>query len=92
MAVTTRILENFIGGRWVPASGGGTVDDLNPADPSDVLARIPLSSADDARALKNRVDAIVVGAAFMRAVAEDPARGAADRADALARALIGALA
>jgi tryptophan synthase alpha chain len=51
-----------------------------------------ISSADDARALKNRVDAIVVGAAFMRAVAEDPARGAADRADALARALIGALA
>ena len=42
--------------------------------------------------LKDRVDAIVVGAAFMRAVAEDPARGAADRADALARALIGALA
>ena len=49
MAVATRILENFIGGRWVPASSDGTVDDLNPADPSDVLARIPLSSAEDAR-------------------------------------------
>jgi len=50
MAVATRILENFVGGRWVPASSDRTVDDLNPADPSDVLARIPLSSAEDARA------------------------------------------
>jgi alpha-ketoglutaric semialdehyde dehydrogenase len=47
---TIRTLENFVGGCWVPASTDGTVDDLNPADPSDVLARIPLSSAEDARA------------------------------------------
>jgi acyl-CoA reductase-like NAD-dependent aldehyde dehydrogenase len=50
MAVTTRILENFIGGRWAAASSDGTVDDLNPADPNDVLARIPLSTAEDAQA------------------------------------------
>ena len=47
---TIRTLENFVGGCWVPASTDATVDDLDPADPSDVLARIPLSSAEDARA------------------------------------------
>jgi acyl-CoA reductase-like NAD-dependent aldehyde dehydrogenase len=50
MAVATRTLENFIGGRGVPAPTEGTVDDLNPAEPDDVLARVPLSSAEDARA------------------------------------------
>ena len=50
MAVATRTLDNFIGGRWVPATTEGTVDDLNPAEPSDVLACVPLSSAEDARA------------------------------------------
>lgn len=50
MAVATRTLENFVGGRWVEASSDRTVDDVNPADPADVLARIPLSTADDARA------------------------------------------
>jgi alpha-ketoglutaric semialdehyde dehydrogenase len=50
MAVATRTLENFIGGRWVPVSTGRTTDDVNPADPDDIVARVPLSSADDARA------------------------------------------
>jgi alpha-ketoglutaric semialdehyde dehydrogenase len=50
MAMATGTLENFIHGRWVPASSDRTVDDVNPADPNDVLARVPLSSADDARA------------------------------------------
>jgi acyl-CoA reductase-like NAD-dependent aldehyde dehydrogenase len=50
MAVATRTLENFVGGRWVSASSDRTVDDVNPADPDDVLARVPLSSPDDARA------------------------------------------
>src|SRR5438093_2930735 len=50
MAVATQTLENFIGGTWVPATTDRTVDDLNPADPADVIACIPLSSADDARA------------------------------------------
>jgi len=50
MAVATRTLENFIGGTWVPATSDRTVEDLNPADPADVIARVPLSSAEDARA------------------------------------------
>src|SRR5438105_4786732 len=56
MAVATRTLENFIGGTWVPATSDRTVDDLNPADPADVIARIPLSSTDDARAAIEAAD------------------------------------
>ena len=47
MAVTVRTLENFIGGRWVAAAADGTVDDVNPADPADILATVPLSSPRD---------------------------------------------
>ena len=47
MAVDVPVLENFIGGGWTPASGSDAVEDRNPADPSDVLARVPLSSEKD---------------------------------------------
>lgn len=50
-----------------------------------------IAKGDDARALRGRADAVVVGAAFTRAIAADPARGAADRVEALARELTGAL-
>ncbi len=42
-----KTLENFIAGEWVRASTEDAVDDLNPANPSDVLARVPLSTATD---------------------------------------------
>jgi acyl-CoA reductase-like NAD-dependent aldehyde dehydrogenase len=59
MAVATRTLENFIGGTWVPARSDRTVEDLNPADPSDVIARVPLSTADDAvAAIEAAADAL----------------------------------
>jgi len=48
MAVGTRTLENFVAGSWTPASGEGAVDDVNPARPQDVLARVPLSTVEDA--------------------------------------------
>jgi tryptophan synthase alpha chain len=51
-----------------------------------------ISTAADARALRGRVDAAIVGAAFMRLVAQDPERGAPDRVAALAAELVGALA
>ena len=51
-----------------------------------------ISDADGARALRGVADAIVVGAAFMRAVTVDPDRGARERVDALAREMAGALA
>lgn len=50
-----------------------------------------ISDAEGARALRGVADAIVVGAAFMRAVTVDPGRGAVDRAAALARELSAAL-
>jgi tryptophan synthase alpha subunit len=51
-----------------------------------------IGSPDQARALKGVADALVVGAAFMRRVAEDPAREVAGRAGAFARELVAALA
>jgi tryptophan synthase alpha chain len=50
-----------------------------------------IADAGQARALKGVADAVVVGAAFMRAVAEDPARGVIDRARSLAGELVEAL-
>lgn len=51
-----------------------------------------IASAADARALSGQVDAAIVGAAFMRLVHEDPARGATQRVSALAGQLVAALA
>ncbi len=48
MAVAVHTLENFIGGKWVAAATDDAIDDVNPADPSDVLATVPLSTAEDA--------------------------------------------
>jgi malonate-semialdehyde dehydrogenase (acetylating)/methylmalonate-semialdehyde dehydrogenase len=54
IATQTRILDNYIGGRWVPSSGQELLDVTNPAT-GEVLARVPLSSAAD-------VDAAVAAA------------------------------
>jgi tryptophan synthase alpha chain len=51
-----------------------------------------VSGPAEAGPLSGVADAVVVGAAFMRAIAEDPARGAVERATALARDILGALA
>jgi aldehyde dehydrogenase (NAD+) len=52
-----RMLENFVGGAWVPSSSDRAVDDLNPADPADVLANVPLSPAADATAAVDAAEA-----------------------------------
>ncbi len=44
-----RILQNYIGGRWVSAKASSFVDVTNPAN-GDVLARAPLSGRDDVEA------------------------------------------
>jgi acyl-CoA reductase-like NAD-dependent aldehyde dehydrogenase len=38
---------NFIGGRWVPARSGRTMEDRNPADAGDLLAEVARSDAAD---------------------------------------------
>jgi len=43
---TARILRNFIGGRWLPATGSSSLDVTNPASGA-VLAKVPLSSKAD---------------------------------------------
>ena len=42
----TRLLDNYVAGRWTPASSSEALDVVNPAT-SEVLARVPLSSAGD---------------------------------------------
>jgi len=42
----TRLLDNYIGGRWTPASSEQALDVTNPAS-GETLARVPLSSASD---------------------------------------------
>src|SRR5262245_42208005 len=43
---SVRTLDNYVAGRWTPAMSSDTLDVTNPAT-GDVLARVPLSSADD---------------------------------------------
>jgi malonate-semialdehyde dehydrogenase (acetylating) / methylmalonate-semialdehyde dehydrogenase len=42
----TRLLDNYVGGRWTPATSSEALDVTNPAT-NEVLARVPLSSAGD---------------------------------------------
>src|SRR5881227_1602976 len=44
---STRLLDNYIAGRWTPAAGAtGELDITNPAT-GEVLARVPLSGTRD---------------------------------------------
>jgi malonate-semialdehyde dehydrogenase (acetylating) / methylmalonate-semialdehyde dehydrogenase len=46
-ATSTRLLDNYIGGRWTPAAAAtGELDVTNPAT-GEVLARVPLSGSAD---------------------------------------------
>ncbi|HEX2102917.1 MAG TPA: CoA-acylating methylmalonate-semialdehyde dehydrogenase [Solirubrobacteraceae bacterium] len=42
----TRLLDNYVAGRWTPASSDDALDVTNPAT-AEVLARVPLSSSAD---------------------------------------------
>jgi alpha-ketoglutaric semialdehyde dehydrogenase len=42
--------ENYIGGDWVAASSGEWLDNVNPADTSDVVGRFAASTSEDAQA------------------------------------------
>ena len=41
----TRLLGNYIGGRWVPAGAESTLLDVTNPATGEVLARVPLSGA-----------------------------------------------
>lgn len=42
--------NNLVGGEWVAASNGAWLDNINPADTSDIVGRFPASTAKDAEA------------------------------------------
>jgi alpha-ketoglutaric semialdehyde dehydrogenase len=44
------VLQQFVGGRWRDSAGGGLVEDLNPSDVQDVVARVPSGSQEDVAA------------------------------------------
>jgi malonate-semialdehyde dehydrogenase (acetylating) / methylmalonate-semialdehyde dehydrogenase len=46
---TSPILQNYIGGHWVPAQASGLLDVTNPAN-GEILAKVPLSSTADVEA------------------------------------------
>ena len=86
------IFRNFIGGAWIPALGGDTFEDRNPADTEDLIGAFPASGAEDVqRAVSG------VAAAWPAWAARSPEQRAevleraaaiiALRAGALARAL-----
>ncbi len=64
---------------------------IRARSPLPVAVGFGISSADDARRLRGVADAVIVGAAFMRRVAEDPEHGAVERVVAFAEELVGAL-
>ena len=69
--------QNYVGGQWVPAAGGATFEDRNPADERDLIATFPASGDID------------VAAAVADLTAAWPAWGAASpevRADVLFKA------
>jgi malonate-semialdehyde dehydrogenase (acetylating)/methylmalonate-semialdehyde dehydrogenase len=43
---SVRLIDNYVAGKWTPASGGEELDVTNPAT-GEVLARVPLSSSAD---------------------------------------------
>src|ERR671911_3067552 len=45
-ATQTRLLDNYVAGRWTAATGGEALDVTNPAT-GETLARVPLSSSAD---------------------------------------------
>ena len=63
-ATATRLLDNYVGGAWTPATSSETLDVTNPAS-GETLARVPLSSSDD---LDAAVSAARAGLAEWRAV------------------------
>ncbi len=65
--------------------------DLRRASPLPIAVGFGIGTASQARALRGRADAVVVGAALMRAAGDGPEGAAADRVVGLARELMAAL-
>lgn len=64
---------------------------LRPLTDLPIGVGFGISNAEQARTLKGVADALIVGAAFMRQVAQDPDKGATARVASLARELVAAI-
>lgn len=54
----SEVLANYIGGRFCAAGGDGAIEDVNPSDARDVVARVPSGSeADAAQAVASAAEA-----------------------------------
>jgi tryptophan synthase alpha chain len=67
------------------------IEALRALTPLPIAVGFGIGSVEQARALRGVADALVVGAAFMRRIAENPTQGAARRVGDFARELVGAL-
>src|SRR6202022_3084575 len=45
--VASKIYHNLIGGEWLPSVSGQTLQNINPADHSDIVGIFPASNAED---------------------------------------------
>lgn len=67
------------------------IAELRPLTSLPIAVGFGIASGEQARALRGIADALIVGAAFMRLVAQDPAHGVAARVGSLARELTAAI-
>ena len=47
VAAGMQTYQNYIGGAWIDARGGGTIENRNPANPSDLIGLWPRSTSED---------------------------------------------
>src|SRR5882762_10641670 len=64
-----RSYQNLIGGDWLPAKSGQTVQNVNPADTREIVAQYPLSGKEDAVAAIDAAKKAYPGWAAMTSVA-----------------------
>ena len=48
--------KNYVNAEWVPSSGDGVFNDVNPADTADIIGAFPASTSDDLRAAVTAAD------------------------------------
>jgi aldehyde dehydrogenase (NAD+) len=50
MATSPPRLRSFVGGQWTSSAADEWIDDVNPSNPGDVVAKVPVGHADDVTA------------------------------------------
>ena len=88
---TTRLLDNYVAGRWTPSTGGDALDVTNPAT-GETLVRVPLSAAADLDAAVDAARAALPGWRAVSAIGRarklfELREGLVARSDDLARSV-----